>query len=108
MRCGLRSRFRSTGTALLDIADEAEALSCDGADQGLVGAGIADRPARGIDPAGQGRFRDGTAMPDPVNQLVLGHHAIAVFHQMDDEIEHLWLDGNGTVASAQLASVGVK
>ena len=47
-------------------------------------------------------------MPDSVDQLVLGHHPIAVFHQMDDEIEHLRLDGDRTVASAQLASIGIK
>jgi hypothetical protein len=31
-----------------------------------------------------------------------------MFHQMDDEIEDLWLDGDGNLLSAQLASVGVK
>ncbi|MGY3371357.1 hypothetical protein ACVWZL_008482 [Bradyrhizobium sp. GM2.4] len=47
-------------------------------------------------------------MPDLVDQLVLADHPIAVLHEVDDEIEDLWLHGNGNLLAAQLAQVGIE
>ena len=80
----------------------------DGADQRLRAAAVADRLARGIDPAGQGQLGDMPPLPDLVDQFVLADHAIAVFHQMDDEIEHLRLQRDRHVLPAQLPRVGIK
>ena len=83
-------------------------LARDGADQLLALAAVADRLARGIDAAGQGRIRHDPAAPDRRDEIVLRDDAIAVLHKVDQQIEHLRLDGNGFGAAAQLAPVGVK
>ena len=47
-------------------------------------------------------------MPDLVDQLVLADHPVAVFHQVDDEVEHLRFHGHRNLLPAQLAPVGVE
>ena len=76
------------------VADEAQALARDGADQPLLLAAVADRLARGIDAAGQGRLRHDPAAPDRSDEIVLADDAVAVLHQVDQQVEHLRLDGN--------------
>src|SRR5258708_37948812 len=88
--------------------DEAEALARDGADQLLVLAAVADRLARGVDAAGQRRIRDDPAAPDRSDEIVLADDAIAILHQVDQQVEDLRLDGDGRRAAAQLAPVGIK
>jgi hypothetical protein len=36
-----------------------------------------------IDPAGQGRVRHDPATPDRRDEILLAHHAVAIFHQMN-------------------------
>ena len=90
------------------VADEAKALARDGADQPLLLAAVADRLARGIDAAGQRRFRNDAAAPDRVDKVVLADDALAVLHQVIEQVEHLRLDGNRVGAAPQLAPVRVE
>src|SRR5712675_1587312 len=92
----------------LHVADETESLAGDGADQLLVVAAVAERLAGGVDAAGQGGIRHDPAAPDRGDEVVLAHHAVAVLHQVDQEVEHLGLDRNGFEAAAQLPPVGIK
>ncbi len=89
-------------------ADEAKALARDGADQLLVLAAVADRLARGVDAAGQRRIRHDPAAPDRSDEIILADDAVAVLQQVNQQVEHLRLDGNGLGTAAQLASVGIK
>ena len=90
------------------VADEAQPLAGNGADQFLALATVADRLARGIDAAGQGRLRHDPAAPDRRDEIVLRDDAIAVLNEANQQIEHLRLDGNGFGAAVQLTPVGVE
>src|SRR5262249_12821420 len=89
-------------------SDETEALARDGADQLLLLAAVAERLARGVDAAGQRRIRHDPATPDRSDEIVLGDDAVAILHQVDQEVEYLRLDGNALGAAAQLATVGIE
>ncbi len=91
-----------------DRADEAKALARDGADQFLVFTAVADCAARGVDAAGQRRFRHDPSAPDRADQVVLADDAIAVLHQEYQEIEHLGLDGYRLRTAKKLAAVGIE
>ena len=56
----------------------------------------------------EGRFRHDAAVPDRVEQIVLRHHALAIAHQIIDEVEHLRLDGDQRVRPAQLAPLRIE
>jgi hypothetical protein len=90
------------------VADKAKALARDGADQFCFVAAVANRLARGVDAAGQSRIRHDPAAPDRSEEIVLADDAVAVLHQVDQQVEHLGLDGNGLGTAAQLAPVGIK
>src|SRR5262249_12713908 len=66
-------------------ADKTDALAGNSADQGLLLTAVADRSARRIDAAGQGRFRDDTPAPNRLQEIVLADDAIAVLHEVDQE-----------------------
>ena len=53
-------------------------------------------------------FRDDAAAPDRGDQIVLADDAVAVLHQVDQQVEHLRLDGDGVGAAPQLAPVHIK
>src|SRR5262249_57867891 len=74
----------------------------------LALAAVPQRLARGVDAAGQGRFRDDAAAPHGGNEIVLCDNPVAVFHQANQQVEHLRLDGDGLGTPAQLSPVGVK
>ena len=104
-----RSRMHAAAAARrLHVADEAKTFSRKGADHDLILAAVADRPARGIDPARQGRFGDDAAIPHRLDQIVLGDDVVAVFDQMNQEIEHLRFDRHAFAAAGQLAKVDIK
>ena len=92
----------------LDVADEAKAFARDGADHGLILAAVADRLSRGVDAAGQGGFGDDAAVPDGLDQIVLGDDPFAVLDQIDQEVEHLRFDGDAFAGAGQLAQVDIK
>jgi len=90
------------------VAHEAQALARDGADQLLAVAIVADRLARGIDAAGQRGVRHDTAAPDRRDEIVFCDDAIAVLHDVDQQVEYLRLHCNGFGASAQLPPFDIK
>ncbi len=87
-----------------DVPDEAETLAGHGADQPLRLAAVAHRLARGVDPAGQGRFRDDPPAPNRVQQIVLGDNAVAVADQVHQQVEHLRLQRDRFAAPPQFAA----
>ncbi len=93
---------------LLDGPDEPHALAGDGADQPLLLAGVVQGAAGRVDAARECRFRHHAAVPDGVEQIVARHHALAVAHQIVDEIEHLGLDRDQRVRPAQLAPLRIE
>ena len=64
--------------------------------------------ARRVDAAGQGRFRHDPAVPDRRDQVVFADDAVAVLHQVNQQVEYLRLDSNGLRTPAQLTPVGIK
>jgi hypothetical protein len=100
----------STHAFRLDVnhADEAQALARDRADQLLLLAAVAHRPARRIDTGGQGRIGHDAPAPHGRDEIILAHHAVAIFHEMNQKIEHLRLDRDRFGAAPQLAPVCVK
>ena len=90
------------------VAHEAHAPARDGADQLLPLAAVAQRLARGVDAAAQRRFGDDPAAPDRRDKIVLCDNPVAVFHQTNQQVEHLRLDRNGLGPTAQLAQLGVQ
>src|SRR5215204_6301318 len=106
-----RSRFcrrSSSYLARLHGCDEPKALSRDRSDQRLRVAAVADRLAGSIDPAGQGRLCDMSSLPDLVDQFFLADDAVAILHEMHDEVEYLRLKRDRHILPAQLARIGVK
>ena len=74
----------------------------------MILAAVADRLARGVDPARQRGFGDDAAIPHRLDQIVLGDDVVAVFDQVNQEIEHLRLDRHALAAAGQLAKVDIK
>jgi len=92
----------------IDLADEADALADDRADQPLLLAGVADRAARGVDAARKGRFRDDPSPPDRSQEIVLADDPIAVSDQEYQEIKHLGLNGDQRGPALQLTPLRVE
>ena len=97
--------FRRLG---LHFADEANTPAGEGADQPLLAPGVADRLACGVEAAGDRQIRDHPTTPDRREEIALADDATAILHEVEQQIEYLGLDGNQCVATAQLASIGVK
>jgi hypothetical protein len=51
---------------------------------------------------------DNPAVPDRSDEIVLADDAVAVLHQVDQQVEHLRLDINRLGPAAQFAPVGIK
>ena len=104
-----RRRLDRLGIAwlLVHSANEAKALSRNGPDQFLVFAVVADSFSRGIDAAGECRFRHDSAAPDRSYQIVLADDAVAVLHQIDQQVEHLRLHMDRTLCAPEFAPVEI-
>ena len=89
-------------------ADEANSLAGNGADEPLFLAVVADRVSGGVDAAVQRRVRDDSSSPHQRNEIVPADHAIAVFQQVNQQVEHLRLHRHQVGATAQLATIGVE
>ncbi len=103
-----RGALRHRSRLRLYVADEAKTLSRNGADHGLILAAVADRLARGVDPARQRGFGDDAAVPHRLDQIVLGDDVVAILDQVNQEIEHLRLDRDALAAAGQLAEVDIE
>jgi len=104
---GIRSGRRRYATAVAELTDEADALALDRLDQPLRFAAIAERLTSGIDAARERGFRNDAAAPDRCDQVVTADHAVAVFDQIDEEVEHLWFDRNRSRAAPQFPAADV-
>ena len=47
-------------------------------------------------------------IPDCRQEIVLGDHAVAIFKQIDQQIEHLRFDRDQLLAVAQFPRIGIK
>ena len=79
-----------------------------GLDDVLGDAVVAHHPARGLDPARQGRLADEAVTPDGVQQLGLGDHPRPVGHEMAQHVEDLGLDVLRLPTSLQEEPLGVE
>src|SRR5271166_1288469 len=93
---------------LARLADETDALADDRADQSLLLAIVADYAARGVDAAGEGRFRNDPPTPHRSQQIVLADDAIAVSDQENQEIEYLWLYRQPRGSPAKVSPIGIE
>src|ERR1700722_14923080 len=93
-------RLRSHG------ADKAEALARDRTDELLALAAVSDRLTRGVNAAGQRRFRHDSTAPDRSDEVVLTDDMVAVLHQIYQQIEYLGLDRYRLLGPAELAGGG--
>ena len=100
-----RPRRRLRG---VHVADEAQSFARHRADELLFIAAVAHRLARGVDAAGQCRIRNDPVSPDRGDEIVLADDTLAVLHQVDQQVEHLRLDGNSVATAAELAPIGIK
>jgi hypothetical protein len=101
-RRGHRRRQLRWHMRLAHVAHEANALTGDGADEALLVAAVTERPPRGVDAAGQCRFRHDPSAPDCGDQVVLADDAVATLQEVDQEVEHQRL------AAAQLPPLDVE
>ena len=53
-------------------------------------------------------FGHNAAAPDQRDEVILADNAVAILHQMDQEVEHLRLHGNPMTAPKQLAASDIK
>jgi len=60
--------------------------------------------ARPIEAAVYSRIWDNAATPNRSNEIVLADHAIAIFDEIYQKVEHLRFDRNNYVTRAQLAA----
>ena len=97
-----RGRRRGTrgGLALGDGADELKAAAMQGANQPLRLAVVAERLAGSLDATRQRGVRDGAALPDCLENLVLGDEPVALTDKKHKQIEYLRLHGDGLDAAA--------
>ena len=108
LRCKCAAERGSRRKCAADLPHEPKTLARDGADHSLILAGVADRGARGVDAAGQRRFGDDAAVPDALDQIVLGDDAVAVLDEVDQQIEHLRLDCDILAAAGEFAHAGIE
>ena len=92
-----------------DLGGKQETPPLHGANDRLLLATVADRPAGGVDTAVECRIRYGSAVPDTLDQLILADDPVGVLRKVEEQVEDLRLDVNDSaVAAPKLPSVGVE
>ena len=86
-----------------ELADEPVAAAADVADEALLRAVVADRPADLLDPGGQRGLRDEPIAPHLVEQFLLGHDPLAVRQQVGEHVERSRLEVLHPPVEADLA-----
>jgi hypothetical protein len=84
------------------MPDEPEAALMQRPDKNLVGPVVTKRSSGAIDAAAERSLGDDPAIPDRLYQFILADNPVMVTHEVNDEIEHLWLDMDGLAKPAQL------
>jgi hypothetical protein len=74
----------------------------------LLLAAVVDRAPNCIDSGRDRPLRNHAALPHRVYQIIVAGHALAIDDQKFQDIENLWLYGNGFSFATQLAAVTVK
>ena len=93
---------RGRRPGLAGRSDEPVAAAVHGPDEPLGLPVVADRLAGLLDPAGDRGLADEPPTPDVVHQLFLGHHPVAVVHQVGEHLEDLRLDRHPYAGAPQL------
>src|SRR5262249_25081591 len=88
-------------------ADEAKAFAKHGRDQALLLAGVVHRPTRGIDPAGERRFRHSSPAPYRRKQVIPAYDPVTVADQKYEKIEHLRFYREQARSFAELTPIGI-
>ena len=70
--------------SLVDFADEAKSALMQRADQSLIVAVVAQSAPRRTDLGAERRLRDGAAVPNRLDQLVLAHDPVAVLNEVNE------------------------
>ena len=93
---------------LLDGCDEAIATTVHRLHDPLIPSVVAEGLAQLLDACGQRRLRHELMTPDGIEQLGLGHHRVAVLHEVGQHVEHLWLDVHQLTPMHQLVTSRVE
>jgi hypothetical protein len=91
----------------LYVGDDAKAAAMDGADAVLRRPVIADRLARRLDAAAERGLGHRAALPDVLQDLVLGHQPVAVLQQQDEQVEDLRFHRHHSAPTAHLVGAGI-
>src|SRR5262245_59861990 len=106
--CIITRRRAGCWSAVLDYRRyDAKASPMNGPDAGLGCAVIADRLPHGLDPAAQCGIRNAAAVPDVLDDLVLGDDAVAVLEQIDQQVKDLRLDRDHSAVAANFIGASV-
>ena len=89
---------------LIDRGDEPVAATMDGLHDALVAPAVTECLPCLLDPGRQRRLRHELMAPDCVQELGLGDHAVPVFDEMGEHVEHLRLDVHELTTARQLES----
>src|SRR5207245_2103215 len=84
--------------------DEADPLARNSANEPLFLAVVADRASSGVDPAVQRRVRDDPSSPHQRNEIIPADDAVAVFQQVNQQVEYLRLHRHQIAATVQLTT----
>jgi hypothetical protein len=76
-------------------------------DDPLLPPVVAQGAAGSLDPGGQRRLGDEARSPDLLEQLLLGHHAVAMHEEVAHHFEHLRLDVDHRPGAPQLERLHV-
>ena len=87
-----------------DLPDESESTLTQRANEALVVAAAAERPPGSADAGPERRLRDGTTVPDCLDQLILAHDSVAMLDEVNDQLKDLRLDVNNRASSSQFLS----
>jgi hypothetical protein len=71
-------------------------------------AAVAERAASGVDARAQRGLGNNPPVPDGCDQVVLADHAIAIAHQIDQQIEYLWFNWDQRAFAAQLPAACIQ
>ena len=63
---------------------------------------VANGAPRRADAGAQRCLGDDTTLPNGLDKLVLAYNSIAIPDEVNEQIEHLWLDADNLTTSAQL------
>src|SRR4029453_5421685 len=75
--------------------------------ESLFCAGVTDGPPSSAHPAGERIVRYEPSIPNGTDELVFADHAVSVPHEMDQYVEHLWLDVYDRAFSTKLTPITI-